>query len=493
MKKSFFTILSFLLVLLTFQTNAQSDSYSIRCKVKGLKDTVVLLAHYYGYKEQIVKDTAKVDANGVFQFVGKKKLPEGLYLVSLPKGKFFDLVIGNTDFSIETDTTNLIKNMKVKGSKENELFYAFQQEMSNRFDELRVLDTERKMKPGGLTDIKIKRVQDEISKYQQDWQKQNEGTLVAKFIKSSQDPEVPMMFPNLPKLPNGGIDSTALQQARFAYYKSHFWDNFDLTDERMMRTPFLVRRLERYMDDLTYQTPDSIAKTADELLLKVKGSKDLRKYVVYKITSNYESSKLMGLEGAYIHMFEKYYINEQALWDTSTIRRVKERVSNVKPNLIGKPFPTMILTDTLGRQFTPEMIPAEYTVVFIYDTECGHCRESAPKLMKSYQVLKNQGVRVIATPTNREKIKWMKFIKEFKFEELINGIDLHKDPQNGKEVAYTDFKNNFDVYATPVVYVLDKEKKIIARRLPVEQLEDFMGFYIKQKERDKQKSAKAGK
>ena len=62
----------------------------------------------------------------------------------------------------------------------------------------------------------------------------------------------------------------------------------------------------------------------------------------------------------------------------------------------------------------------------------------------------------------------------------MDGIDIHKNPQTGKEEYYTDFKNLFDVYATPVIYVLDKDKKIIAKRLPLEQIEDFIDFHKKQ-------------
>ena len=147
--------------------------------------------------------------------------------------------------------------------------------------------------------------------------------------------------------------------------------------------------------------------------------------------------------------------------------------------LVGKILPNLYLTDTLGKEIIIPKIDADYTVLFIYDPECGHCRESAPKLAKMYQDLKTKNVKVIAASIDRTPVKWKKFIKEFKLEELIHGIDIHKNPQTGKEEYYTDFKNNFDVYATPVIYVLDKDKKIIAKRLPLEQIEDFIDFHRK--------------
>ena len=59
---------------------------------------------------------------------------------------------------------------------------------------------------------------------------------------------------------------------------------------------------------------------------------------------------------------------------------------------------------------------------------------------------------------------WKKFIRSKKLYDWIN-------VQDGKTV--TDFKKTYDVYSTPVVYVLDENKKILAKRLSVEQLEDY--------------------
>jgi peroxiredoxin len=479
--------ISLLFIFTNVSFGQTKEGFSIKGKIKGIKDTTVFLAHYFGYNQQVIKDTAKVDAQGNFHFVGTKTLPEGLYLISLPKGKYMDMVIGNQEFSFETDTMNLITKMKVTGSKENEIFFKFQQDMAAKFDEMRVLEMERKMNNSMLAAGKIKRLQAEVSQFQKDWLKNTEGTFVNKLIKASQEPEIPPFGkPMLTK-----ADTTAYYQYQFNYYKSHYWDNVDLTDDRLIRTPFLQKKIERYFDDLTTQTSDSIVKETDLVLSKAKG-RDVRRYVIYKIASTYESPKILGTDGAFVHIAENYYVGEPALWDTSTVRKMKERVAVLKPLLIGKTLPDMYLTDTLGKEIVIPKIDADYTVLFIYDPECGHCRESAPKLAKAYQGLKAKNVKVIAASIDRTPVKWRKFIQEFKLQDLIHGIDIHKNPQTGKEEYYTDFKNNFDVYATPVVYVLDKDKKIIAKRLPVEQLEDFIDFHRKQTLREKEK-AKTGK
>ncbi len=439
----------------------QKDGFLIKGKIKGIKDTTVFLAHYFGYNQQVIKDTAQVDAQGNFVFQGNKSLPQGLYLVSLPKGKYLDMIIAEQHFSFETDTSNFVKNIKITGSKENELFFSFQQQMAQRITQLKSLNAQA-----------LKQAQDELKQFQQTWLTQNQHSLVAKIIKASQEPDIPAY----PKPVRTKADSTALYQFQFNYYKNHFWDNFDLSDERLMRTPFLQKKLERYFEDLTMQQSDSIALEADKLLAKAK-ARDLRKYIIYKISSTYENPKILGTDGAFVHMAEKYYIGEPALWDTSTVRRMGERIAILKNILIGKPFPTIYLTDTLGKDIDIKQIPADYTIVFLYDPECSHCRESAPKLKQIASNLATKNIKVLAVSIDRDAEKWKKFIKEFGFQSFVNGIDIHKNPQSGKTEYYTDFLKVFDVYATPVIYVLNKNKQIIAKRLAIEQVEDFIGFY----------------
>jgi hypothetical protein len=85
-------------------------------------------------------------------------------------------------------------------------------------------------------------------------------------------------------------------------------------------------------------------------------------------------------------------------------------------------------------------------------------------------------VGVVASAIVRDKVAWKKFINEFKIGSWVNGIDIHKNPQTGMEEYYTDFRNTFDVYSTPIVYVLDQQKKIIGKRIPVENLQEFIQF-----------------
>jgi thiol-disulfide isomerase/thioredoxin len=441
-------------------------NYEIKGTIKGLKNVDVYLAHYFGSTQQVVKDTARVNELGQFTFKGKEDLAKGLYLVSFSGTKYLDLIIGSDHVSFETDTLDVVGKMKVVGSEENAAFYSFQQEMNKQYRSMQSITDQR------LADEKRK----QIVSYQKEWMLKNQSLFVSKLIKATFEPEIPPY-----KLPvKNAADSAALYKFQFTFYKKHYFDNMDLNDDRFIRSPFLQRKLEKYFEDLVVQESDSISKDADALLAKIK-QVDVRKYVIYKIASTYENHNIVGTDGAFVHLAEKYYIGEPKLWDTTTIRKMKERLLVIKPLIIGKRIPEMVLSDPAGKRLLLSTVPKDYTVVFIYDPECSHCKEETPKLLQQESFFKEKNIGVFAASIVRDKALWQKFIEEFKIQSWYNGIDVHLNPKSGVEEYYTDFKNTFDVYATPVIYVLDKSKRIIGKRIPADKIQDFINFYERKK------------
>lgn len=437
--------------------------YLIKGKIVGVKNSEVYLAHYFGSTQQVVKDTAQADSDGNFTFKGNSELPKGLYLITFDQSKYLDFILGNTNFSFETDTLDLINKMKIVGSDENQAFYSFQKEMVSLYTKLRSVPS---------TDPRFAALRKSILDFQQVWMQKNKNLFASKLIKATFEPDIPAFSRPV----KNAKDSADLFQFQYRFYKKHFFDNVDLNDEKFIRTPFLQKKLEKFFTDLVVQESDSITKEADIILAKIK-NEDVRKYVIYKISSTYENHNVIGTDAAFVYMSEKYYINEPKLWDTSTVRRIKERVKIIKPLLIGKKIPEMYLTDPLGKRLTLTTIPGDYTILFIYDPECSHCKEEVPKLTALSDYLKSKNAFVFAASILHEKELWKNFISEFKIQNWYNGVDVHLNSKTGKEEYYTDFKNTFDIYSTPIIFVLDKNKKIIGKRIPIENLKDFIEFH----------------
>ncbi len=436
--------------------------HHISVKIAGLRDSTCYLAHAYEAMYAI-QDTAKADANGAMVFKGAKKLPGGLYTLAIGKGATFDILISDDqDFEVQTDTVmNYRKNLKFTGSTDNELFTEFQNHWM-----------QEAIKKQTVSDVQKKEIDKALETYQKEFVKKHEGTFVASILKANMGIDIPPLAPKATR-------QDTLAQA--SYYWNHFWDNFNLGDEKMLRTPFLKPRLDYFLENISYFSSDSTLKVLDRFLAKTKKNSDLRKYLVMRSTYNYEVPKMFILgndtDVNFIYLAEKYYVNEPTLWnDTSIVRKIKERVEILKPLVIGKKIPNMMLTDTLGKVASLWDVKAKYTVVFMYSPDCHHCQEATPKLVKAYQDLKAKGIdiKIYAPEIDRKEDKWKKFIHEYKTQPFINVTDHY---------TVTDFNKVFDARTTPTMYIVDKDKKIIAKKIAAEQVEDLIMAVEKQEQK----------
>ncbi|MCW3084072.1 MAG: hypothetical protein JWP12_1438 [Bacteroidetes bacterium] len=452
-----------------------TDGYNIKITAKGLKPaTTCQLARYYGDKQYIM-DSAKVDDKGEVIFKGTEKWPQGIYLFVPPgKNKYFDFVMDEgQNFTIETDTADFIKSMKVKGSDENKFFYEYQNFMADKQKQILPLQNAyRRLKDTNKDSAKI--VQDktaaidkEVKEYKDNFIKNNPKTFVAKLFKAMEEP----VIPEAPILPNGKKDTTFA----YHYYKAHFFDNFDLTDDRLLRSPIFHNKIKQYMDKLTPQIPDSISVSADYLIGKSRPNQEVFKYLVYWLTYTYESSKIMGMDAVFVHMVDQYYVTKQAFWVDSTQQyKITKRGAELKPLLLGKKAPAIKMPDSTGKYISLYDIKAKYTVVVFWDHGCGHCKKEIPKLLEVYNSkLKAKGVQVYAIETEDKPEDWKKFIRDYK----LNWTNVQELDDYKRAVT----KKIYDIYSTPVIYLLDENKIIRAKRIDSDQLEGVIDALEKEK------------
>lgn len=460
---------SFLILLSSFcflntKLADQVPAYSLKFKIMGLKQgDTIYLANYYGDK-QYLKDTAYVGKAGDFTFEGKEKLPGGIYLVVLPGKQYFEVIVSEQKFAMETSTKDYTKNMVVKGSTENTAFYNYLKyivEKGSKAESLRKT-LEKTKSEDSLKTLResLNAVELDIFNYRKDFITKNPNLLVSKIFNAMMEPEIPVSIP---------ADSTLL---RFRYYKNHYWDNIDLNDDRLIRTPIFHGKLEKYIKQLTIQIPDSINKEADFIIGKIKDKKgELFKYCVWYITNQYETSQIMGMDAVFVHMAEKYYLTGDAYWINEDVEnKIRDRYNTLRYLLLNTFAPPLSLPDSSGKNRSFSSIKSKYTVLFFWDPNCGHCQKETPKLHEIYLESKDKvGFEVYAINTQTEPNAWKNFIKSNK----LSWINVW-DPQHT-----SGFHKTYDIYSTPTMYILDEQKRIIGKRIGVDQLVEFLENYSK--------------
>jgi thiol-disulfide isomerase/thioredoxin len=123
-------------------------------------------------------------------------------------------------------------------------------------------------------------------------------------------------------------------------------------------------------------------------------------------------------------------------------------------------------------------VNAKYTVLAFWECDCGHCKKQIPQLYDVYKKLKPKGVEVFAVHMLggiEGKKKWIKFVNEHELYDWMN-------VWNPYEYKY---KELYDISSTPVLIILDKDKKIIGKRLAPEQIEEFLNKLLERDEKGK--------
>ena len=170
---------------------------------------------------------------------------------------------------------------------------------------------------------------------------------------------------------------------------------------------------------------------------------------------------------------QKYYADKKAtFWVDETLRyKITDRADILSYNLLGKKAQNLNLPDTAGVYRSLYNINADYTVVVFWDATCGRCKEEMPRLLELY---KEQNKEVKAKATKKIDVYAVsmtvepKTWKDYIHEQKLPWTNVH-DPNHE-----SNFRRYYDVYSTPVVYLLGKDKKIIAKRLSIEQVKDFI-------------------
>ncbi|MBT6962979.1 MAG: DUF5106 domain-containing protein [Lentimicrobiaceae bacterium] len=467
MIRYFKNILIALTLLFIYCNSFGQQGYEINVKVFEYKDSTMLLTSYFGQKIRLI-DTAYAHNSGEFTFRGEKKLPGGIYMtVSADKRKLFEFIVSEDQkFSLETDTTDYVANMNITGTKNNAVFfdYLLKNEAYFKLNKSLSQQIDSIQNNGENADKLISKresINAEAINFKLEVINENSNLFVGSLLNSMRELEIP-----------DTIINSADSVQRYVYYRDHFFDYIDLSDSCLLRTPIYMRKVKKYFDQLVVFNPDSVISAIDIVINKARPSEEVVGYLVWYFVSEYQNPKYMGFDKVFVHLVDEYFSKEDISNTTESIlQSLQERADKIRPILIDMPAPQLLLVDTLGSLTSFENIPNKYTVLFFWDTDCGICGNEIVELNKTYSK-SNYDIEVYAINVNGDLEKWKKAIRDKK----VPGINV-----NGTRSATKDFHDLYDIYGTPVIYVLDGDKKIIAKRIGADKLEEFIDNYEKMK------------
>ncbi len=445
------------------QTAVGQGSYHIEFSVRNLHDSVCYLVLYTGDKTYLI-DTAGV-RDGRFTFEGSNDLDKGMYLLAgQSKNKYLDFIVNEASrFRIETDTSDWIGHIRVKGSNENQLFFDYISYLQNKRKQVDSLsrlasDSSNNGQKDSFLE-QIRSIDREVTNHQKELAGKHKDTFFGIFLQASLEPEAMNAIKQ---------NSESSERERLIRdYKKHYWDNFNLTDERLLHSPLFHPRIERYMEELVIPVPDSISREIDSVLAQVSGYPAVYEYLLWYFTLKYERSRIMGQDAVFVHMVNHYFKTGKADFLNETIRQnVIKRSDILEPLLIGRPAPLMILLDTNDIPVSLYSLETDFTIVYFWDTDCSFCLRETPRLKQFYDENKDTlDLEIYAVCIDTSMTAWKKYIAGYK----LNWVNV-----NAYLSLTPDFHDLYDVHSSPVMYLLDRRKNIIAKNILTDQIMEIL-------------------
>lgn len=469
--RTLFLSLSFILALSA--TYGQAVTHDIKIKVNGYAGEYVTIANNLLDKQYVVDTLYKSD-DGYFHLSDTNELKKGIYLVVLsPNNNYFQFLVGNEKpfFSLET-TAKEIGKVKTKGSKENQEFYDY----LGFLEQQRVKDLPLKeaVEKEGVTEAEKEKISArrqainaEVEVYQQKVITEKPESFVAAIISA-----------NLPVTPPDFKEASDEERPtkQWRYVQDHYFDHLDLQDERLLRTPFLFTKIDYYVHRLHVQHPDSIAQAMDKVLKQMDENGDLFKTYLISFLNEAAKSEIVGMDAIYVFLIDNYYATGKAPWtDDEQLQKFIDNADRLRPLLIGKTAPDLKLEKRDGTSINLYDVETDYTVLYFWRYDCGHCKKSTPAMKEFYEKWKDNGVTLFAicAKTGKDVAPCWEYIDENEINDWLHTVDPYMRSRYAKL---------YDVQTTPAIFVLDKDKKIISKRIGAEQLDELLTRIIEQQQ-----------
>lgn len=211
----------------------------------------------------------------------------------------------------------------------------------------------------------------------------------------------------------------------------NYWDDFALNDKRILTYPLIYNKLETYFDCIAIDS-DTINSAIDYLIGRTEGCVEVRDYLIWYFYGKYYSPKYMNLDDVYIHLAKEYFAKlEMENVSKGVADLIVERANYLENLKLGAKIPE------IGNLYS---IESQYIALIFYDKTCKKCAQEGrilESLSKKYPEMK------------------------------IFPVEVHSSNQKNLFAMY-------DIQTTPLIYILDNQKNIIAKRIKAEQVEQFI-------------------
>jgi thiol-disulfide isomerase/thioredoxin len=431
-------------------------------QIEGLKNGKITLGHYYGGQAYRIDSVVVANPNEAFTFK-REDLKPGLYFLSSGGTRLFDFVVASArdSFTVRGSAAQL-NALTAEHSDENTAYFAFEKERKVLEEKItakeQLLDMVGRATKGDREAMQP--VQKELEALYKSgdslaiaFTKTYPSTLYAQMLLSVRPPEVPKnLKPTLREKPN---------PAYTRWQRNHYFDHTDFTDERLLYNNFWHSFFDGFFAQHVVPKPDSLIRAMDEVIAKMPRNGAFYRFAVMRLVQFFEQNEAPGADRVFVHLADKYLQKDNTPWlDIATLERLAYKADAHRSNLTGSLAVNIELPDETGKTHTLYEVTAPVTMLVFYSPLCDHCKEMMPKIYQIHLDYSAKGLQTLALNTDKQHVYWKKFVAQQGWQWL----DLASP--NGIETL----EKQFSAVNLPVIYLLDKDKRIVAKRVQPDKL-----------------------
>jgi|GEM_PF-413605 len=441
-----------ILVFLSVDTRSQGpQDYSVSGIVNGCKGDKIILSVIYG-KEITPIDSTYLYKNCAFRLAFKQKDYKGLFRISVSDSNYADIICNKENIIIESDIKDLGGKMKINSSAENKLLYFYKNKIAGINDSINMLTSQgqqlyEKDPAGNATQLKklAKQIEalDEKKRFLSDSIiLKNPQLFVSKILKASLLPDFKtyMKRKDAAPYPNEA-----------AFLKEHFFDNLDFADSNLLHTDIIFDKIGEYFQYFADPpTVENYIAAIDFILIRSAVNKNVNEYIFNTLMRTFDHS---DWEEVYTYVVDKY-LAQNTCSDNEKAKSLAEKSSAIKSLKPGNTAPTIISKDLAGITKDLDSLKSSYILVVFWASWCDFCETAMPELKNIYTIYKPKGLEIFSVSLDSITQNWIDGTTRFAIP-WINTCDL-----KGFE---SPIIQDYYIWRTPTYFLLDSEKKIIAK------------------------------
>jgi len=216
---------------------------------------------------------------------------------------------------------------------------------------------------------------------------------------------------------------------------AHFWDGIEDFDGPTDENPILAAQIDFYFDKMVAPLPDSITLEISRLIEKTENNTDLRDFILWHLLERYRYPEYMSQDQVFVWLYDQYFSQlEIKDLNETNLALIQEKAERLRQLALFNVAPDIKLGDSIDLQ----SIESNFTVLFFYDHDCDLCQQEMQDL--DSVVAQHPEITKLAIDTNTDDVQ----------------VDVLYDL--------------YDIETTPLIYVLDRDKRIIAKKIQARQI-----------------------